>query len=136
SGGCPVSIPRGAAERTFGERKEAVMKRVTILLLAGLLISACAGIPKRESDAARLDRFMKYAGAPVDHITWLSNYEGWSALGQYQLVLYTNVSDAYLVTVMPPCENLLFANRIGVTQTANTVYAKFDSIKVHHWRCR
>ena len=37
---------------------------------------------------------------------------------------------------MLPCDNLMFAHRIGLTSTASTVSARFDSVKVgHHWRC-
>jgi len=51
-------------------------------------------------------------------------------------VLFANVNDAWLITVSPPCENLQFAPRIGITQTANTIYARFDAVLVKHWRCQ
>jgi hypothetical protein len=38
-------------------------------------------------------------------------------------------------TVRPPCEDLQFAQRIGITQTANTISSRFDSV-VNHWRCQ
>ena len=79
---------------------------------------------------------MRYAGPPVDHITYLGHYDNWQSVGQYQLVLWTNINDAYLITVRPPCEDLQFAQRIGVTQTANTISSRFDSVLVKHWRCQ
>jgi len=109
---------------------------VLVLLTATLLSVACSGIPRRESDQETLDRYTKYAGPPVDHITYLGRYDNWQPVGQYQLVLWTGINDAYLITVASPCENLLFAQRIAITQTANTIYSKFDAIRVRHWRCQ
>lgn len=106
------------------------------LLSAAIVTAACTGIPRRDRDREALEQYLKYAGPPVDRITYLGRYDNWQAVGQYQLVLWAGINDAYLVTVSPPCENLLFANRIGVTQTANTIYARFDAVLVRHWRCQ
>jgi hypothetical protein len=102
---------------------------------AALMTVACSGIPRAERDKAQMDRFLQYAGPPVDRITYLGRYDGWQSLGRYQLVVWTNLNDAYLITVTPPCEDLPFANRIGFTQTGHTLYARFDFLLVHHWRC-
>jgi len=83
-----------------------------------------------------LDQYLKYAGPPVDRVTYLNHWDNWEAVGQYQLVLWTGINDAYLITVAPPCENLRFANRIGISQTTNTIYARFDAVLVKHWRCQ
>jgi hypothetical protein len=109
---------------------------VFVLCAAALITVACSGIPRRARDLAELDRYLQYAGPPVDHITYLGRYDNWQAVGQYQLVLWTGINDAYLITVASPCENLRFSNRIAVTQTANTLYSKFDAVLVHHWRCQ
>jgi hypothetical protein len=50
-------------------------------------------------------------------------------------VVWTNINDAYLITVEPPCEDLMFANRIGLTQTAHTVNRRFDFVTTRHWKC-
>jgi hypothetical protein len=107
-----------------------------VLFSAAMLTVACSGIPRRERDQEQLDRYLRYAGAPVDHVTYLGNYDNWQSVSQYQLVLWTNINDAYLITVNPPCENLQFAQRIAVTQTANTIYSRFDAVLVKHWRCQ
>ena len=107
-----------------------------LLLATALLMAGCSGIPRRERDQEQLDRYLRYAKAPVDRITILGHYDNWQAVGQYQVVLWANINDAYLITVSPPCENLQFAQRIGLTQTANTIYARLDAIVVKHWRCQ
>jgi len=107
-----------------------------LLLLAAILTDSCSGVPRRERDQEQLDRYLRYAKAPVDHVTFLGNYDSWQAVGQYQVVLWTNINDAYLITVSPPCENLQFAQRIGLTRTTDTIYARLDAIVVKHWRCQ
>jgi len=106
-----------------------------VLLTAALLIAACSGIPRRDRDKEALEQYLQYAGPPVDHISTFNHYNGWQAVGYYQVVLWSGVDDAYLVTVSAPCENLQFANRIGVTQTSDSIYTKFDALLVHGWRC-
>jgi hypothetical protein len=109
---------------------------VFVLLAAALITAACSGIPRRDRDQETLDRYLRYAGPPVDHITYLGRYDNWQSVSQYQIALWTSINDAYLITVRPPCENLRFANRIGITQTANTISSRFDSILVRGWKCQ
>jgi hypothetical protein len=37
--------------------------------------------------------------------------------------------------VFHPCTNLMFARRIGLTSSADTVYAHFDTVRADGWRC-
>ena len=100
------------------------------------LLAACAsGIPLHESQQEERDRFAAYSGEPIDHFTWLGRYDGWEPIGRYELVVFTGVNDAYLLKVMPPCENLQFANRIGISSTTGTVYSRLDSVIAGHRRC-
>jgi hypothetical protein len=107
-----------------------------VLLVAALITAACSGIPRRDRDQEALDRYLRYAGPPIDHITYLGHYDNWQSVSRYQVVLWTGINDAYLITVRSPCENLQFAQRIGITQTANTISSKFDAITVKGWRCQ
>jgi hypothetical protein len=111
-------------------------RNTLVLLVAAVLTAACTGIPRQERDHEQLERYLQYAGPPLDRITYLGRYDGWQALGRYQLVLWTNINDAYLITVRPPCEDLQFADHIGVTKTASTIDARFDSVIVRHWKCQ
>ena len=107
-----------------------------VLLTVALLTVACSGIPRRERDQEQLDRYLRYAGPPVDRITYLGHYDNWQSVSRYQIVLWTNINDAYLITVSPPCENLQFAQRIGITHTGSTISSRFDAVLVDHWRCQ
>ena len=104
-------------------------------LVAAALLASCSGIPLKQREAAERNRFEAYAGKPVDHFTWFTRYEGWEPISRNQLVVWTDINRAYLVTVFPPCTDLMFARRIGLTSTADTVYAHFDAIRAEGWRC-
>jgi hypothetical protein len=110
--------------------------KACVLLVAALLAAGCSGIPRRQRDQEQLDRYLRYAGDPVDHITYLGHYDNWQSVSRYQIVLWTNINDAYLITVRPPCEDLQFAQRIGITQTGSTISSRFDAVLVKHWRCQ
>jgi Family of unknown function (DUF6491) len=110
--------------------------KACVLLVAALLAAGCSGIPRRQRDQEQLDRYLRYAGDPVDHITFLGHYDNWQSVSRYQIVLWTNINDAYLITVRPPCEDLQFAQRIGITQTGSTISPRFDAVLVKHWRCQ
>jgi Family of unknown function (DUF6491) len=105
------------------------------VLIAAALLTACSGIPLRQREAAERDRFEAYAGKPVDHFTWLTHYQGWEPISPDQLVVWTDINQAYLITVFHPCTDLMFARRIGLSYTADTVYAHFDSVHAEGWRC-
>jgi hypothetical protein len=109
--------------------------RTVWLLATASVLSACSGIPLKEREQAERERYEAYAGQPVDHFTWFGHYDGWDPIGPHELVVWTDINTAYLVKVASPCENLQFANRIGLTSTANTVYSKFDFVTTHGWRC-
>ena len=105
------------------------------LLVAAALLASCSGIPLKQREAAERDRFEAYAGKPVDHFTWFTHYEGWEPISKNQLVVWTDINQAYLVTVFQPCTDLMFARRIGLSSTADTLYAHFDSVRAEGWRC-
>jgi hypothetical protein len=106
------------------------------LLSATVLLTACSGIPLKQRQDEQRARYEAYAGPPIEKFTYLGRYDSWQPVGTNELVVWTTINQAYLITVAPPCENLEFANRIGLTQTANTVSARFDFVKVgHEWRC-
>jgi len=107
------------------------------LAAALALLAACAtAIPRHESQRQERDRFAAYSGEPIGHFTWLGRYDGWQPIGRYELVVFTGVSDAYLIKVSPPCDDLQFATRIGITSTGGAVYPRLDSVTSGRWRCR
>ncbi len=105
------------------------------LAALGLLGACAGGMPMREDPQVVQDRYNAYAGDPVDRFSWLGRFNGWEPIGRYEVVVFTGVSDAYLLRVAPPCDNLQFAQRIGLTSTGSTVYARLDSVTSGGWRC-
>jgi Family of unknown function (DUF6491) len=107
------------------------------IAVALTLLAACsAGVPVRQDPEEVRNRYQAYAGAPIDHFTWLGRYHGWEALGRDELVLFTSVNNAYLLKVSPPCHDLRTAEGVGFTSTGGSVYARLDSITTRAWRCR
>jgi Family of unknown function (DUF6491) len=114
--------------------RRALAAFLTLLTLATL--AACqSGIPRHQSQAELRERYVSYAGPPLDRMTWLGRFDSWESLGDNRLVIYTTPSDAYLLTVTPPCTDLPFVQTIGLTSTSGTVYPRLDSVKVKGWRC-
>jgi len=109
--------------------------RGVCLLVAAALLASCSGIPLKQRDAAERARYEAYAGKPVDHFTWLTHSQGWEPISPDQLVLWTDINTAYLITVFHPCIDLMFAHRIALRPTADTIYAHFDSVHVEGWNC-
>jgi Family of unknown function (DUF6491) len=105
------------------------------LLPAVALLTACSGIPLKQRQTAQRAHYESYAGAPIDHFTYLGRYDSWQPIGTNELVVWTTPSQAYLIKVAPPCDNLEFVHRIGLTSTANTVSSRFDFVKAGRWRC-
>jgi hypothetical protein len=103
---------------------------VATILVATSLAGCAATLAKL--NAPKLD-YTEYAGEPVKSF-YLGNYDGWSAVSKDQLVVWSGVNKAYLLTVTGYCPDLQFANTIAVTSTGNTV-DKFEKVIVGRDRC-
>lgn len=95
--------------------------RILFAVLVASIISACSGIPTRTSDQEDLARYLQYAGEPVDSVRYLGRYDGWRALGRDNLVIFTGPSEAYLLSVAGPCNDLPFVNRVGIKSRGPTL---------------
>jgi hypothetical protein len=100
-------------------------------LLAAVALSGCASTLAK-LNGPKLD-YTEYAGEPVKSF-YLGNYDGWSAVSKDQLVVWSGVNKAYLLTITGYCPDLQFAQRIAVTSTGNTV-DKFEKVIVGRDRC-
>lgn len=109
--------------------------RLAFAALALALLAACASNPPSERRAQRLAEFLRYAGEPVDEVRTfeLNRFE---VVGPNELVVWTRVSEAYLLTVQQHCPDLVWAQTIGITTTLNTVQRKFDSVLTGRIPCR
>src|SRR5687768_12068389 len=98
-----------------------------VAIVATLVLGACAGIPQRTSDKEDLERYRQYAGEPVSSVPFLGRYDSWRALGRDNLVVWTGMNEAYLLTIAGPCNDLPFATRIAIKTTGSTL-SRGDSI--------
>ncbi|HUK02103.1 MAG TPA: DUF6491 family protein [Steroidobacteraceae bacterium] len=108
------------------------------LLLAGLLASATAAADSAAasgSNKVTVDLVMQYAGAPVDRFTYLGRYQGLKILSDTQVLLWTTINDAYLLTVRKPCVGLLFANGVFITSNSRSVTANLDRLNFENQSC-
>ena len=111
------------------------MNKPVIAVLAAFLLSACAGIPQRTSDKEDLERYRQYAGEPVSSISYLGRYDSWRALGRDNLVVWTGINDAYLLTVSGVCNDLPFVNRIAIKSRGPTLDRGDSVIVGRNQRC-
>ena len=98
------------------------------------LLAAGSSVPYAQRQQQTHDRFMAYAGAPVDQFTWLGHFDSWQSLSRSELVVFTTPWQAYYLKIWLPCDTH-FANHIGLSSTARTVYTRLDSVIVGRDRC-
>ena len=104
--------------------------------LAGALVAPAAHAQTRATQQENLERFEKYAGAPVDEFDFWSLYK-WQLVGPEKVVVWSTINDAYLITVAKPCAGLEFARGIGVTSKQRRIVSrKFDYVTFGNGRCQ
>ena len=109
------------------------MKRAVLLL--ALLATSVVSAQTREKQAERLGEYLPYAGEPVDRFQFweLIRYE---LVGEYQVVVWPRLKEAYLLTVDGPCNDLEWAHSIALTSSVNSVHSRFDFVLADDSRCR
>lgn len=95
------------------------MKRLILLCLFATL-AACASTP-RMSGTERLAMYRAHAGAPVKDFSYFGNINGWQPLGNAALAVWTKPSEAYLLDLTGPCQDLEFAPAIIISNFAGRV---------------
>jgi hypothetical protein len=110
------------------------MKKSFVILGAALFaVSGCSGtIARMKSDHDRLE-YSEFAGEPIDSFTAF-DIDSWEPVSRNQLVVWTGVNDAYLLTVWKSCHDLMFTDRVAVNRTGNSV-TRLDSVVVRGERC-
>jgi len=111
---------------------------VRLVALLGLsMLAACAGVRQRDGEPTDRERYLHYAGEPISSFSTIGRIDGWRPLGRNQLVVWTRMNDAYLLTVFPTCQELEFALSIAlVSRVDGTVSSGFDHVQVGRDRCR
>ncbi len=115
------------------------MRAMTVVsVLAVTLLTGCASaLQAEQAQKAKLARYQPYIGETVSQYSRYTHNDGWVEVDREHVIVTTNVNDAYMLTVAPPCLNLEFAGvAIGVTERfPNVVSSGFDSIRVRGERC-
>jgi hypothetical protein len=114
-----------------------LIARVTtpLLLALGLVAASAASAETLDKMNENYARYEAFAGEPVEEIRNF-RLDRWQPVGRYGLVLWTRVTEAYLIDVDRGCYGLDFAKAIATTSTVNTLHRKFDKIVFGHERCR
>ena len=106
-----------------------------LLVLLAVFATTVASAQTREKQEKRLDEYLPYAGAPVDRFQFW-DLQRWELVGEYKVIVWPRLNEAFLLTVDPPCNDLQWKEAIGVTSTAHVVSQRFDSVVVGHDKCR
>lgn len=105
-------------------------------LLLAVVSAGAAHAQTRATQTERLDRFMKYAGEPINEFQFWSMYK-WELVGPLKVVVWPTINDAYLLTVDEPCPGLEWAKGIGVTsKQTHFVSRRFDYVTYGNGRCK
>jgi len=114
------------------------MKTLTAIFLsaalAGALVTTGYAEELQSKGEKLYGKYEPYLGEPVKSFTALQ-HDSWQQISRTQLVLYTTINDAYMLTVDNNCPELPFAQTIGVTSTTSSI-TTFDSVLVRNDRCR
>ena len=103
---------------------------LTAACAAMLALTACA-TGARLGDAEKLALYRSHAGAPVDNFNFFGRINGWTPLGDSALVVWTKPSEAWLLDLSGPCQDIEYTPAIGLTSSMNRVYARFDKVIVN-----
>jgi len=95
---------------------------LVILLAVGLANVSQAATDMKSDDDANM--------RAVDHFQIYYDIDGWRPISRTSLIIWATPFRPYLVTLSMPSYDLRFVQHIGVTSSAGTVFAKFDSVVV------
>lgn len=114
----------------------ALLTRGASLGFAVLSFAACTTTPAPPAATPQEQaEYLHFAGQPIDSFTYLEHYYSWKPLGQQQLVLWTDIDDAYLITVWPACVGLQYAFRIRLTSESHIVTRRIDAVTFGDQHC-
>lgn len=108
-------------------------RTLLVLVLTALLTSACGALQRNEKEPV-LAKYEPYIGEPIRGFTSF-RLSSWQSVSRTQLILWTGVNEAYLVTVWDTCPDLQFTETIRVTSTTSEI-STFDQVLVGSDRCQ
>ena len=109
------------------------MKKIlSLIAVCALTIGCAAGVPRMKDDGP-VTRYQAYLGDPIDHFTAF-RIDGWEFAGHHQVVVWTGINDAYLLTIWDSCQDLAYTENIGIAKTGSTIH-RLDIVRVGRQRC-
>jgi hypothetical protein len=109
------------------------MKNLLALALVAAVASGCASGLSRSSGDRVLERYESYIGEPIRGFTAF-RMQSWQPVSRTQLILWTSINDAYLLTIANNCPELMFTDSVQVTSTASGI-STLDQVRVGGDRC-
>ena len=107
--------------------------RTTWIWRAALVLSACSATMPHATQPS-LERYLRYAGAPIQRFNYRDAYTGWQVVDDYALVMFVG-ADAYLLRVVPPCPQLRLAQFMSVSNATAGVVSRFDRVQLDQHNC-
>lgn len=101
------------------------IRAISGLLL--LLLAACASTGM--GDDERLALYNVHAGEPVKSFQYFGRLNGWTALGDSAIAVWTRPREAWLLDLSGTCPDLPYSHSIAVTSTLNRVSVGFDTVR-------
>jgi hypothetical protein len=111
--------------------------RILCLLAGVALLTSCStthGL--MQADAAEHARFNAYAGKPITEFRWITPGHRRAAIWTNQLIAWANINTVYLITVAPPCPDLLTAPTLGLSSIQGWVQARTSYVYAQGEPCR
>ena len=106
------------------------MTRSIQMLLASLLLLLLAGCASTGmGDSERLALYRANAGEPVQSFQFFGRLNGWAALGDSAVAVWTRPREAWLLDLSGACPDLPYSHSIAVTSSMNRVSVGFDRVQ-------
>ena len=102
-------------------------KTMAAMAFAAAALAACSSMPGTGEPQRRAD-YEAAAGPPQPSFRFFSDLWSWEPLGRDLVVVYTRPSQAWLLDLDGPCQNLPFTQAIGLTSSSGTVFSRFDKV--------
>ncbi len=121
------------AEASLSMRRGVLIRRMIWGLALSVTLAACSGGLRRDGAEMEL-KYTDYAGEPVEKILTMRGVDSWTPVSRNQLVIWTGINEAWLLTIWDNCPDLMFAQGVRVTQTGRSI-SRFDKVMVGRDSC-
>ena len=105
------------------------MIRTLAAFAIALLCAGSASAQTRSSQDEALQGYLARAGAAVERFPYYA-LQKWELVGPTRVVVWTRVSEAWLLSVDEPCSELEHTSSIALTSSARQVRRRFDEVIV------